>query len=271
MALLINSENKINIRQTLADIWQYKDLLLILAWRDYKVRYAQTMLGFVWAILQPLTTLMIFILVFSRVAKIDTGSIPYPVFAQSGMIAWTYFAFLISQAGNSIIGAQGMVKKIYFPRLIIPLSKALVGLIDFGISFLLFIGIALYYQFVPSSNIIYLPLYLILVILGGLGLGIWISALTVRFRDFTHVVPFIIQIGMYISPIAYPVSKVPEQYQLLYSLNPMVGVIEGIRWCILGGVPPTNVMYFSISILLLLFVSSIYYFKKVEKIMADII
>lgn len=269
--LKISSGSKTKFSTIGKDLWQYRDLISILAWRDYKVRYAQTFLGFVWAFLQPLATLLIFTLIFSRVAKVDTGTIPYPLFAQSGMLAWTYFAFLISQAGNSIVGAQAMVKKIYFPRLVIPISKAIVGLIDFMISLVILIFIGAYYQFVPSANIIYLPLFILLLIIGGLGVGIWVSALTVRFRDFTHLLPFIVQIGMYASPVAYAANMVPEKYQWLYALNPMVGVIEGVRWSIIGGEAPGQIIFFSIGVMLLLFFTSLWYFKKVERVMADLI
>lgn len=271
MELKISSVSKTKFSSIVRDLWQYRDLISILAWRDYKVRYAQTFLGFVWAFLQPLATLLIFTLIFSRVAKVDTGTIPYPLFAQSGMLAWTYFAFLISQAGNSIVGAQAMVKKIYFPRLVIPISKAIVGLIDFMISLVILIFIGAYYQFVPSANIIYLPLFILLLIIGGLGVGIWVSALTVRFRDFTHLLPFMVQIGMYASPVAYAANMVPEKYQWLYALNPMVGVIEGVRWSIIGGEAPSQIIFFSIGIMLLLFFTSLWYFKKVERVMADLI
>ena len=269
--LKISSGSKIKLSTTVRDLWKYRDLISILAWRDYKVRYAQTFLGFVWAFLQPLATLMIFTLIFSRVAKVDTGNTPYPLFAQSGMLAWTYFAFLISQAGNSIVGAQAMVKKIYFPRLVIPISKAIVGLIDFMISLVILVIIGAYYQFVPSANIVYLPIFIILLIIGGLGVGIWVSALTVRFRDFMHLLPFMVQIGMYASPVAYAANMVPGKYQWLYALNPMVGVIEGVRWSIIGGAAPGELIYFSMSVMLALFFSGLWYFKKVERVMADLI
>ncbi len=271
MELKISSNSPTKFSTIVTDLWNYKDLIAILAWRDYKVRYAQTFLGFVWAFIQPLATLLIFTLIFSRVAKVDTGSTPYPLFAQSGMLAWTYFAFLISQAGNSIVGAQAMVKKIYFPRLVIPISKAIVGLIDFMISLVILIVIGVYYQFVPSANILYLPLFILLLIIGGLGVGIWVSALTVRFRDFTHLLPFMVQIGMYASPVAYAANMVPEKYQWLYALNPMVGVIEGVRWSIIGGEAPGQLIFFSIGVMLLLFLTSLWYFKKVERVMADLI
>jgi lipopolysaccharide transport system permease protein len=271
MEMKISAKSKTNFTTIAKELWQYRDLVSILAWRDYKVRYAQTFLGFVWAFLQPLATLLIFTLIFSRVAKVDTGEIPYPLFAQSGMLAWTYFAFLISQAGNSIVGAQAMVKKIYFPRLVIPISKAMVGLIDFLISLVILVLIGVYYQFVPSSNIVYLPLFVLLLIIGGLGVGIWVSALTVRYRDFSHLLPFMVQIGMYASPVAYAASMVPEKYQWVYALNPMVGVIEGVRWSIIGGAAPGGIIYFSMGVMLLLFFSGLWYFKKVERVMADLI
>jgi len=269
--LIIQSNAKQSIFGIIKDVARYKDLLWILAWRDYKVRYAQTFLGFLWAFLQPITTLIIFTFIFSRVAKLDTGNIPYAIFAQTGMITWVYFSFLIGQAGSSIAAAQGMIKKIYFPRLIIPLSKAVVGLIDFGISLLLFFLLCLYFQFSPSGNVIFLPIFLLLVVVGGLGIGIWTSALTVRYRDFRQVIPFVVQLGMYVSPIAYSLQQVPEKYAFLYTLNPMVGVIEGVRWCLIGGSNPGFEVLYSAVILLFIFVTSLYYFKRVENVMADIL
>lgn len=272
MSKLIISPKSVNsLSRIISDLKEYKDLLWILAWRDYKVRYAQTGLGFAWAFIQPVFTLAIFILVFNRVAKIDTGAVPYPIYAQSGMVAWAYFSFLLSQAGSSIIGAQAMIKKIYFPRLVVPLSKAIVGLIDFGVSFLLLIILMLLYGYLPSANIIYLPLFVLIAIVAGLGVGIWVSALTVRFRDFNHILPFVVQLGMYATPIAYPASEVPAEYQTLYHLNPMAGVVEGFRWSIIGGEAPHPLIYLSLIVVLLVFVSSVFYFNKVEKVMADIV
>ena len=272
MSKLVISPKSVNsLSRIISDLKSYKDLLWILAWRDYKVRYAQTGLGFAWAFIQPVFTLLIFILVFNRVAGIKTGDVPYPVYAQSGMVAWTYFSFLLSQAGSSIIGAQAMIKKIYFPRLVVPLSKAVVGLIDFSISFLLLVILMLYYGFVPSGNIIYLPLFILIALVAGLGVGIWVSALTVRFRDFNHLLPFVVQLGMYATPIAYPASKVPAEYQTLYHLNPMAGVVEGFRWSIVGGNAPHPMIYLSLAVVAVLFITSVFYFNKVEKVMADIV
>ncbi len=259
----------------LKELFDYKDLFLILAYRDLRVRYAQTFLGLAWAFVQPAATLLIFTVVFGRAVKVDTGGIPYPVFAISGMTAWTYFAFVLNQSGNSIIGAQEMVKKIYFPRLVIPLSKALVGFVDFLIAFAILIVLMIIYRVAPSANIIFLPLFILLTIVSALAVGIWLSALTIRYRDFQHVVPFLVQFGLYATPIAYPsetiVNNLPRWGTALYYLNPMAGVVEGFRWSILGGEAPNQFAYLSFGIVLLLFISSLLYFKKVERIMADIV
>jgi lipopolysaccharide transport system permease protein len=254
------------------ELFLYKDLFYTLAYREYRVRYAQTFLGFFWAFLQPAATLLIFTFVFGRALKIDTAGIPYPVFALTGMVAWTYFSFVVSQAGRALINSQSMIQKIYFPRIILPLSQAMVGLVDFAITFLLLLAAMLYYGVAPSSHIWYLPLFLIMAILASLAIGIWISALTIRFRDIMHVIPFLIQIGLYATPVAYPASFVPEKYQLLYySLNPMVGVVEGFRWCMIGQGSIHRYSFISMGIMLILFFTALIYFKKVERIMADII
>lgn len=271
MQKLVIEANKKGINLDLKDLFLYKDLLYTLAIRDFKVRYAQTFLGFLWAFLQPALTISIFTIVFGRAIKVETGGIPYPLFALSGMVAWTYFSFVITQAGGSIIGAQGMVKKIYFPRLIIPLSKAIVGLIDLGIVLIFLTFLLVYFKVQPSVNIVYLPLFLLTAIIGALGIGIWLSALTIRYRDFQHIIPFLVQIGLYASPIAYPVSLIPEKYQLIYHLNPVVGIIEGFRWCILGIGEIGIFSFASFFISITLFISSLFYFKSVEKVMADIV
>src|SRR5690606_36780951 len=275
MSRLIVDAGKKGIQLNLRELYQYKDLFLILAYRDLRVRYAQTFLGLLWAILQPLATLIIFTVVFGRVAKVDTEGIPYPLFAVCGMAAWAYFAFVLNQSGNSIIGAQEMVKKIYFPRLVIPLSKAVVGFVDFIIAFLFIIILLLYYGFVPSSNIIYLPVFILLTIVSALAVGIWLSAMTIRYRDFHHIVPFIVQFGLYATPVGYMASDVvnnlPEWGTFLFYANPMAGIVEGFRWSILGGNPPVAYAYISFSVVLLLFVSGLYYFKRVERVMADIV
>ncbi|MFP4091784.1 MAG: ABC transporter permease [Cyclobacteriaceae bacterium] len=272
--LLVDAERRSNLLN-LKELLHYKDLFYILAYRDLRVRYAQTFLGLAWALLQPLATLAIFTVVFGRAVKVDTGGIPYPLFAICGMASWTYFAFVMKESGNSIISAQGMVKKIYFPRLVIPLSKAVVGFVDFAIALGFVLVLMIIYQFTPSSNIIFLPVFILLTILSALAVGIWLSALTIRYRDFQHVVPFLVQFGLYATPTAYPASAVinnlPDWAVVLYYLNPMAGVVEGFRWSLLGGTPPSEYAYLSFILMGLIFISGLYYFKRVEKVMADIV
>jgi len=263
-----NKKNKLYFKEIL----NYKDLFYSLAWREFKVRYAQTFLGFAWAFLQPIATLIIFFFVFGKAIKVDTGNIPYPVFALTGLTAWSYFSFVITTAGRSVITESAMIKKIYFPRLVIPLSKALVGLIDFAISFVLLVCAMLYYQIPVTLNLFWSPIFLMLILVVSVGVGIWISALSIRFRDVQHIIPFFIQIGLYATPVAYSSAVIPEQYQLFYHLlNPLAGVIEGFRWCMIGGEINFNYLIYSIIIILIIFISSIFYFRKVEKVMADII
>jgi lipopolysaccharide transport system permease protein len=253
------------------EIYNYRDLLMILAYRDFKVRYAKTFLGVAWALIQPLFTLLVFTLIFHQAAGIKTGNIPYPLYVLSGLSAWSYFAYVMGQAGNSIIGAQGLIQKVYFPRMIIPLSKAFVGLIDMGIVMVFLFIIMIYYQFPLSLNIIFLPFFVFANILLALGVGIWLSAMTVRFRDFQLVIPFLLQFGMYASPIAYPQSLIPEKYLSLLYLNPTTAIVQGYRWCLLGGNAPDYRLALSIAVIILIFVSSLYYFKRTERTMVDII
>jgi len=267
---IIKGGNK-SLNLNLNELVQYKDLLFTLALRDFKVRYAQTFLGLLWGILQPLMTLLVFILVFHFTVKVDTGKIPYPLFALAGMCSWNYFSNVMSGAGNSIIGAQGMIQKIYFPRLIIPLSKALVGLIDLAIVLIMFFILMIIYRYPLSVNIIFLPLFLLISIISSLAVGIWLSALTIRYRDFQFIVPFMVQFGLYATPIAYPVTLAKKQFQWIFYLNPMTGVVQGFRWCLLGTEAPNYLCYISFAFILLLFVSSLFYFKKTERIMADIV
>lgn len=276
----VNYTTKVNatdssLKLNLKELFRYKDLFIVLAYRDLRVRYAQTFLGLLWALIQPLTTLIIVSIVFGRFVKVDTGNIPYPVFAVIGISLWTYFSFVLSQSGSSVIGAQEMVKKIYFPRLVIPLSKAVVGFVDFGVALLLLIGLFFYYGIIPSSNIVFLPVFLILTIISSLAVGIWLSALTIRYRDFQYVVPFFVQFGLYLTPIAYPtdvvVNNLPKWATFLFYLNPMAGIVEGFRWSLLGGTAPMGYFWVSIIFVFILFISGLYYFRKIERIMADII
>ena len=256
----------------LKEIFRYKDLFYTLTWRDFRVRYAQTTIGFLWAILQPVVTLLILTLVFGRFVGVKT-EVPHVLFTVAGMSIWSYFSYVMTNSGSSIIASQGMVKKIYFPRLIIPLSKAIVGFIDFGISLLIMVVLMVYFGIAPSSNIWFAPLFIIMGIVAALGVGIWLSALTVRYRDFQHVVPFIVQIGLYITPIAYPaefaVKQLPEWAATIYYLNPMAGVVQGFRWSVFGNEAPGDLLYVSIGIIALIFISGMAYFSKVEDEMAD--
>lgn len=268
---IINSNSK-KVLPNFRELYRYKDLFYTLTWRDFRVRYAQTTIGFLWAILQPVVTLLILSLVFGRFVGVET-EVPHILFTVAGTSIWSYFSYVMTNSGNSIITNQQMVKKIYFPRLIIPLSKAVVGFIDFGISLLIMAVLMIYFGITPSSNIWAAPFFMIIGIIAALGMGIWLSALSVRYRDFQHVVPFMVQIGLYITPIAYPaefaVKQLPDWAATIYYLNPMAGVVQGFRWSIFGGEAPGNLIYVSIGIILLLFLSGIAYFSKVEDEMAD--
>ena len=264
--------NKKSIVPDFKELYQYKDLFMTLAWRDFRVRYAQTTIGFLWAILQPVITLLILSLVFGRFVGVET-EVPHILFTITGMSVWSYFSFVMTNSGGSIIASQGMVKKIYFPRLIIPLSKAVVGFIDFGVALLIMIVLMIYFQVPPSENVWLAPVFILIGVIAALAVGIWLSALTVRYRDFQHVVPFMVQIGLYITLVAYPaefaVKQLPEWASTIYYLNPMAGVVQGFRWSMFGGEAPGPLMWLSILMILVIFVSGLFYFRKVEGDMAD--
>jgi len=256
----------------LRELFHYRELLWMLAYRDYRVRYANTYLGFGWAVIQPLLTLIIFILVFNKAAKVQTGETPYAVFAMTGMWAWSYFAYVLTQAGQSVIGAQSLITKVYFPRIIIPVSKSIVGFIDFLISLLMLTTLMVYHRTAPAATFPFVLLFIFGIILFSNAVGIWFSALTIRFRDLTYVIPFIAQLGIYVSPVAYPSTLIPEQYKALYYLNPMAAIIDGVRWSLLGEpLPETRYLLYSAAITLVLLLSGIYYFRRVERVMADIL
>lgn len=271
MAKIVVDANHGSFRLNWRELSAYRDLFVVLAFRDLRIRYAQTLLGFTWALLQPLATLLVFVLVFGMAVKVDTGCIPYPLFAISGIAMWTYFGYVLNQSGTSIVGAQEMIKKIYFPRLVIPLSKAMAGFVDFAVALVFLLILMIYYRYMPPVQIIFAPLFIILNIIAALAVGIWLSALTIRYRDFQHVVPFIVQFGLYATPVAYPARIVPEKFQLIYNLNPMAGVIQGFRWSLFGGEVPNGYFYISMTVIVVLFVTGLYYFRRVEKIMADIV
>lgn len=253
------------------ELFRYRHLISMLAWRDIKVKYAQTAVGIAWAFLNPIVSLMVLVFVFSTIAKINSDGIPTIVIAISGLCIWNYFSILFSEAGNSVVDAQNMIKKIYFPRLVLPLSKAISGLVDFAITLILLVVVMLFYNIMPTNRIVYAPLFISIAILSGVTGGLWMSALSVRFRDFRFVIPLITRLGMFITPVAYTSSNIPEKYQILYFLNPLVGAIEGFRWCFLGIGELNSYMVISIGILVFLFITGLYFFNKVEHTMADII
>ena len=275
MRKIVIDANKNQQWFSISELFAYKDLFFLLAYRDFRVRYAQTFLGLSWVIIQPLLTLLILTLVFGKLAKIDTHGVPYPLFAICGISIWSYFSFVLSQSGGSVIAAQEMIKKVYFPKLLLPLSKSVTGLMDLLVGMLFIFGLLVYYGWELNSYLPFLILFILLGILAALGLGIWIAALSIRYRDFQHVVPFVIQFGLYISPIAYPsievIKSLPTALDILFFLNPMSGVAEGIRWSILGTPFPWKLSMVSLSTAVVLFFSGVYYFGKVETTMSDIV
>ena len=256
----------------LRDLWEYRELLYFLTWRDIKVRYKQTVLGATWAIIQPVFTMVVFSLFFGRLAKIPSDGIPYPIFAYAALVPWTFFANGLSQSSNSLVGSAELITKVYFPRLIIPVSSILSGLIDFAIAFAVFILMALYYGIYPTTSILLLPFFLLLGLSTALGLGLWLSALNVRFRDVRYIIPFLTQFWLFATPIAYPSSLLSEPWKTIYGVNPMVGVVEGFRWALLGTETAPGAMIFVSSLVALcLLVSGVFYFKRVEKYFTDVI
>jgi len=260
------------VRISFTEIWRYRELVLFLAWRDIAVRYKQTAIGVLWAIIQPLTAMVIFSIFFGRFARMPSEGSPYPVFTYAALLPWQYFGTAISEASQSMLTNERLLTKVYFPRLIIPVASALPAAIDFALSFLLFLGIMLAYGIPVTARIIWLPLLLLLALAMALGVGLWMSALNVQYRDFRYIVPFLVQIWMFASPVAYSLSIVPDRWRTLYSLNPMVTVIEGFRWALLGsaGVSLAAVLASVVATAGMLF-SGLAYFQHVEDVFADVI
>lgn len=254
------------------ELWKYRELFWFLAMRDVLVRYKQTAIGIAWAILQPLFTMVIFSLIFGRLAKLPSGGVPYPILIFAALLPWQFFAHSMSASGRSVVGSTSIITKIYFPRLVIPVSAVISGMIDFCISFLILAGMMFWYRLVPNFNIIYLPFFVLFAFIAALSVGLWLSALNVEFRDVFYIVPFLVQAGQYISPVAYSSSVIPEKWKLVYSLNPMAGVIDGFRWSILGTTAPNwlGICISGISVMIIL-ISGLFYFRKMEKTFADII
>jgi lipopolysaccharide transport system permease protein len=256
------------------DLWRYRELFQVLAWRDVSVRYKQTVIGVAWAILRPFLTMVIFTVIFSRLAKLPSeGKAPYALMVFVGMLPWTFFSTALSDASNSLIGNANLISKVYFPRLIIPTATVIVGFVDLLISFGILAAMMIWYRFQPSWQIFLLPIFVLLAFLASLGPGLWITALNVKYRDFRYVIPFILQFGLYVSPVGFSSTVVPEKWRLLYSLNPLVGVIDGFRWCVLGGDSQLYMPGFLISLCVVaLFVwLGVAYFRRTEQSFADMI
>jgi lipopolysaccharide transport system permease protein len=256
----------------LREIWNYRELLHFLTKRDIKVRYKQTVLGGLWAIIQPVFTMVVFTLFFGRLAKMPSDGIPYPIFVYAGLLPWTYFANALSASGNSLVGSANLITKVYFPRLIVPASASLAGLLDFFIAMLVMGAMMVYYHFIPNIGILLFPVLIGLTFLCAVGVGLWLSALNVQYRDIRYVIPFLIQLWMFVSPVIYPVSMVKEKYHWLLALNPMGGVIEAYRASLLGHLPiDWFLLGLSAAIIFIVFISGLYYFRRMEKTFADIV
>ena len=255
------------------DLWYYRELFVFLAWRDILVRYKQTVIGLAWALLRPFLTMLVFTLIFSKLAKLPSEGVPYPILVFAALLPWQFFSNAFTEAGNSLISNANMISKVYFPRLVIPASAVIVSFVDFLISGIILIGLMLWYGFMPDWRLLTLPLFIFVAFAAAMGAGLWIAALNVKYRDFRYIIPFVVQFGLYVSPVGFSSTIVPEQWRLLYSLNPMVGVIDGFRWAILGG---NTQLYWpgfllSLGLVILLLITGIFYFRKTERSFADLI
>lgn len=256
----------------LRELWQYRDLLYILTWRDIKVRYKQTLFGVAWAIVQPLAMMLIFTIFFGILGSVATGGIPYPLFSYAALVPWTLFANSITKASNSLVADANLIQKIYFPKLLIPMASVLAPLVDFLFSLVVLIGLMFYYHYIPTLAILYLPLFLIMGMMLALGVGFWLSAINVEYRDIAFATPFLIQLWLFASPIIYSVDFIPARFQVVYSiLNPMVGIINGFRWCLLGIDPPSYMTIASVGVILIVFITGAYYFRYRERTFADVV
>lgn len=267
-------EPRKRVRHYWRDIWLYRELFYFLSWRDILVRYKQTVIGIAWSVIRPLLTMIVFTLIFGKLAKFPSeGGAPYPVLVFAALLPWQMFANAIAESSNSLIANANMISKVYFPRLIVPSSAVIISLVDFLISFAILGVVMVWYKFIPDWRILTLPIFLCLALMVSAGFGFWLSALSVKYRDFRYIVPFIVQLGLYISPVGFSSNVIPEKWRLLYSINPMVGVIDGFRWAILGENVTLNVQGFFVStgISFLIFFLGLRYFRKTEKSFADVI
>jgi lipopolysaccharide transport system permease protein len=256
----------------LGELREYRELIYFLTWRDIKVRYKQTVLGAAWAIIQPFFTMVVFSLFFGKLAKVPSDGLPYPIFAYAALVPWTFFANGLSQSSNSLVGNANLIKKVYFPRLVVPFSSVISGLVDFVLAFIVLIGMMLVYGIFPTINIVWLPFLLLLTLVSALGVGLWLSALNVQYRDVRYTVPFLTQFWLFATPIAYPSSLLSEPWRTLYGINPMVGVVEGFRWALLGtDSAPGPIIMVSSLVALALLVGGCFYFRRMERTFADVI
>jgi lipopolysaccharide transport system permease protein len=260
-------------KQYWKDLWRYRELFYFLAWRDILVRYKQTAIGIAWALIRPFLTMVVFSVVFGQLAKLPSQGAPYPILVFSAMLPWQFFSNALSECSNSLITNANLISKVYFPRLIVPTSAVVVSFVDFLISGMILLGLMAWYNFVPSWRILTLPLFIAIAFAASMGVGLWLASLNVKYRDFRYIVPFIVQFGLYISPVGFSSDVVPEKWRFLYSLNPIVGVIDGFRWAIIGGESQIYLPGFilSLGLVVLLFSSGIWYFRKMERTFADVI
>lgn len=256
----------------LGELFQYRELIYFLIWRDIKVRYKQTVLGVAWAIVQPFFTMLVFSLFFGKLANVPSDGIPYPIFSYAALVPWTFFANGLTQASNSLVGSANLIKKVYFPRLAIPIATVLSGVVDFVLAFIVLVGMMAYFGFAPTINILWLPLLLLLALVTSLGVSLWLSAMNVEFRDVRYIVPFLTQFWLFATPIAYPSSLLQKPWQTLYGINPMVGVVEGFRWALLGTkTAPGAIVFVSALTAVALLIGGALYFRRMEKTFADIV
>jgi lipopolysaccharide transport system permease protein len=256
----------------LRELWDYRELLYFLTWRDIKVRYKQTALGAAWAVIQPFFMMVVFSLFFGKLAGVPSDGIPYPVFAFCGLLPWQLFAHALTESSNSLVGNQNLITKVYFPRLVVPIAAVLGGVVDFAIAFVILLAMMLYFGIVPGWAIVTLPLFVVLAITTALAVGLWLSALNVKYRDVRYTMNFLVQFWLFATPVAYPSSLIPEQWRWAYGLNPMAGVVEGFRWALLGKTdPPGALLAVSIAVVVLLLIGGLYYFRKMEQEFADVV
>jgi lipopolysaccharide transport system permease protein len=257
--------------RTVSDIWAYRELLYFFIWRDIKVRYKQTLLGAGWAIIQPLMTTVVFTIFFGHLAKVPSDGLPYPVFSLMALVPWTYFASALAGCSTSLSGYQHIISKVYFPRLIIPIGAVIAPLVDFAIGFVILIGFMMWYRITPGPSIVWLPALMLLALATAASVGVWLAALNVRYRDVRYVVPFVVQLWMFATPVAYPASLVPSRWRAVYGLNPMAGVIEGFRWALAGGPAPGIITMVSAAVVVVLIAGGAIYFRRLEGTFADVI